>query len=341
MLSERSISGPGRGRERMVEFLRRNGLGYEEDITYSYCLMEGDRVVAAGSLSGPVLKCIAVDPEYRALGLSAQVVSALCQEAARQGHTHLFLFTKPENLPLFQGLGFFLVASCQGAALLENRREGFKGYLAGLAAYRKKGRSGGVVLNANPFTLGHRYLVEWAAGQVDALHLFLVGEDRSEIPAADRETLVRQGVADLANVTVHPGTPYIISAATFPTYFLKAQGEAARVYAHLDLTIFGQGVAPALGLAYRFAGEEPLSPSTALYNQAMLDVLPPLGVEVRILPRLEQGGQPVSASRVRQLWRQGDWKGIEALTPPSTSAYLKTHPWAEAGASAAAKLEGQ
>lgn len=107
---------------------------------------------------------------------------------------------------------------------------------------------------------------------------------------------------------------------------MRTQGEAARAYAQLDLTIFGRGVAPALGITRRFAGEEPLSPSTALYNQAMLEVLPPLGVEAVILPRLELGGQPVSASRVRQLWRQGNWRALEELTPPDTLAYLKAHP---------------
>ncbi|EFA28598.1 ABC transporter, ATP-binding protein, partial [Haemophilus influenzae HK1212] len=38
---------------------------------------------------------------------------------------------------------------------------------------------GSIVMNANPFTLGHRYLIEQALQQCDHLHLFIVGEDAS------------------------------------------------------------------------------------------------------------------------------------------------------------------
>lgn len=326
MLTERVVLGPGRARDQMIEFLRQNDLGYEQDIEYSYCLMDGPRFAAAGSLAGPVLKCIAVDKDYRAMGLSARVVSALCGEAAQRGLLHLFLFTKPENVSLFQDMGFFPIAGCARAALLENKRDGLKSYLESLVPLRGPGTAGAVVLNANPFTLGHRYLVEQAVGHVDRLHLFVVGEDRSLICAHDREALVRQGVKDIPGVVVHGGTPYIISAATFPSYFLKSSDEAARVHARLDLTLFGRSIAPALGIARRFAGMEPLSPSTQLYNQAMLEVLPPLGVQVTVLARLERAGQVISASRVRDLWRQGDLKALRALVPDTTYAYLAAHP---------------
>lgn len=326
MFTERIIWEEGPAREKMIAFLAKNQLGYEQDIEYSYCLMDGDQVAAAGSLAGPVLKCIAVDPTYRSMGLSAQVVSALCQEAAVRGHVRLFLFTKPENQYMFSDMGFYTVGVCPRAALMENRRDGLKKYAAALAPHRKPGSAGAIVLNANPFTLGHLHLVEHAASQVDHLHLFVVSEDKSQVPAKDRLTLVKQGVQHLLNVSVHRGDAYIISAATFPSYFLKATDEPARIHAQLDVTLFGKFIAPALGITRRFAGEEPLSPSTLLYNQAMMETLPPLGVDVTIIPRKEQSGQVISASRVRALWQQGDWEALAPLVPQTTLDYLRAHP---------------
>lgn len=46
------------------------------------------------------------------------------------------------------------------------------------------------MMNANPFTNGHRYLIQQAAAQCDWLHLFLVKEDSSRFPYEDRLDLV-------------------------------------------------------------------------------------------------------------------------------------------------------
>ncbi len=47
------------------------------------------------------------------------------------------------------------------------------------AAFDKNKRIGGIVMNCNPFTLGHKYLVEYAAREMDYLYLFVVEEDLS------------------------------------------------------------------------------------------------------------------------------------------------------------------
>ncbi len=88
-------------------------------------------------------------------------------------------------------------------------------------------------MNANPFTLGHRHLVEQAAAQCDALHLFVVREDASFFPFSARLEMVRAGVAHLPNVVVHEGSQYIISRATFPAYFLKETGKVQQAWSEI------------------------------------------------------------------------------------------------------------
>ena len=120
-------------------------------------------------------------------------------------------------------------------------------------------------MNANPFTNGHRYLIQQAAAQCDWLHLFLVKEDSSRFPYEDRLDLVLKGTADIPRLTVHRGSEYIISRATFPCYFIKEQSVINHCYTEIDLKIFRQYLAPALGVTHRFVGTEPfvaLPPST-------------------------------------------------------------------------------
>ena len=180
---------------------------------------------------------------------------------------------------------------------------------------------GVVVMNCNPFTLGHRYLIEQAAKQVERLFVMVVREDCSLFAYAERKAMVEQGVAHLKNVTVIDGSEYAISQTTFPTYFLKRLDDAADTQMLLDLDLFRRHIAPALGTTVRFVGTEPTDRLTRRYNQLMHDVL----ADVRETARLEKDGNAVSASRVRKAMEQGDMSTIRQLVPPTTLPYIIAH----------------
>ena len=180
---------------------------------------------------------------------------------------------------------------------------------------------GVVVMNCNPFTLGHRYLIEQAAKQVERLFVMVVREDCSLFAYAERKAMVEQGVAHLENVTVIDGSEYAISQATFPTYFLKRLDDAADTQMLLDLDLFRRHIAPALGATVRFVGTEPTDQLTRRYNQLMHEVL----ADVREIARLEKDGNAVSASRVRKAMEQGDMSTIRQLVPSTTLPYIIAH----------------
>lgn len=180
---------------------------------------------------------------------------------------------------------------------------------------------GVVVMNCNPFTLGHHYLIEQAAKQVERLFVMVVREDCSLFAYAERKAMVEQGVAHLKNVTVIDGSEYTISQATFPTYFLKRLDDAADTQILLDLDLFRRHIAPALGATVRFVGTEPTDRLTRRYNQLMHEVL----TDVREISRLEKDGNAVSASRVRKAMEQGDMSTIRQLVPPTTLPYIIAH----------------
>jgi [citrate (pro-3S)-lyase] ligase len=322
---------PFRGKylEELRAFLAANGLKYDDRITYSLCLVEDGTIAAAGSLDGSVLKCIAVSKDFQDEGLAARIVSGLASEAARNGVFHLFLFTKPENASLFGSLGFYRISQTAGALLMENKKNGISAFAASLreqagsmTANKSAGDTGALVMNCNPFTKGHQYLIETAAAQCGLLYVFVVSEDKSAFPAADRFDLVRKGTAHIPNAAVLPTGPYLISHATFPDYFFKDSVDPQSVNALLDVTIFAEHFARPLGIDIRFAGTEPLDPVTDLYNRVMREYLPKYGIEFVEVERLERGGKAVSAGRVRELLAEGKMEEIRELVPPATYTYL-------------------
>ena len=181
--------------------------------------------------------------------------------------------------------------------------------------------TGCIVMNCNPFTLGHRYLIEQAAKQVERLYVMVVKEDCSLFAYTERKAMVEQGVADIENVNVIDGSDYAISRATFPTYFLKRLDDAADTQMLLDLDLFRRHIAPALGATVRFVGTEPTDQLTRRYNQLMHEVLK----DVREINRLEKDGNAVSASRVRKAMEEGDMNTIRQLVPPTTLPYIIAH----------------
>ena len=350
-------------RRQVEDFLGSNGLRLGEVDLYLAVLSEDGAILAGGGLQRDIVKCLAVSAEARSLGLSVPLVSRLISEASERGCTNVKVFTKPENRALFESLGFKLLAEAPKAILLENGRglADYCQYLRGHAA------SGVLIMNANPFTLGHRYLVEQAAlalgpstgsgtervsvgepveGVSDGepveppkLTIIPVKEDASRFPYTERLAMLRAGCDGLADVV--EGSDYQISAATFPTYFLKDLSDAAETQMRLDIDLFGRHIAPALGARARFVGTEPSDPLTARYNALMKELLPKYGVQLVEIPRLTLAGAsagsasrkcslpvpelaegPVTATEVRALLDEGRFKEASALTPASTWPYL-------------------
>jgi len=309
--------------EKVKSFLRMNGLDYDPAVGYTVALMEDDEIIATASLDGGTVKCVAVSPMHQGEGLTANLMTEIRQEAFSRGIQHLMLFTKPGNLMMFREFGFHPVMRTESVLLMENKRNGLDDFLKGLERPAgNEGIVGCIVANCNPFTLGHRYLMETAAKQVDTLHVFILSESKSMFSPDTRMALAKAGCLDLENVYFHPTGPYMVSSATFPTYFIKDKARAGDIHCGLDVKLFGEKIAPALNITKRFVGTEPNCVVTNAYNTQMKKHLPGYGIEVIEIPRREIGGEAISASRVRALVEKGDFEAIRQLVPEGTYEYL-------------------
>lgn len=305
------------------ELMEKAGLTVSELAERTVLVFDGEELIAAGSRDGCVLKYLAVADTHRGEDLTSVVLSELRKDAFSDGHSHLFLYTKPENQYTFESLFFYPVVKSGSVLVMENRRDGLEKFLAALPRTSQSEVVGAAVMNCNPFTLGHKYLIERAADECDRVFIFVLSEDKSEFSAADRLEMVKRGTEHLENVTVLPTGPYLISSSTFPTYFLKDRERAKGAACEIDIEIFAQYLAPRLNITRRYVGTEPFSPLTAEYNKALKEKLTPRGVEVHEIERREHNGAPISASAVREMIRSGATEGLSELVPKATLEYLR------------------
>ena len=318
-----TLQGPKR--EKWQAFLAQAGLEPDSQLQSTVLIWEDDQLIATGSRQDNLLKCIAVDDAHQGEGLTGTLLTHLRQDAFCSGHRHLFLYTKPKNKWMFSSLFFYPIAETRDVLLMENEKSGIRDFLAQLPVAAATGTIGAAVMNCNPFTRGHRYLIETAAKECDHLYIFVLSEDKSEFSAKDRMQMVKLGTADLPNVTVLPTGPYLISSATFPTYFLKDREQAETVHCLLDIEIFCKYYAPKFGITRRYVGTEPLSPMTNQYNEALQTQLPQKGIELHQIQRLEQDRTPVSASAVRAAIKAGNFDALKEMVPTTTYEYLKSN----------------
>jgi [citrate (pro-3S)-lyase] ligase len=319
-----------RGAAEVKELLRASGLDAEADIQVFVVARNRHRIVACAGLAEDVVKCVTIAAEHRGSSLALKLMNEIHYMAMKRGQSHLFLYTKPGKVTLFEGCGFHKLVEVPGnACLMENTPVGIKDYCDSLKAFRQPGqRSGCVVLNANPFTLGHLHLVRQALRECDWLHVFVVAEDASAISYADRLDLVRAGLDGIERLTVHGGSRYLISKATFPSYFIKDACVVEACSTAIDLLMFRRYIAPALGITHRFIGNEPFCRLTRKYNEDMFEWLENISeegkpVHVVEIPRLEVAGRAVSAGEVRRLLAKGDFVTMASLVPSTTLACLR------------------
>lgn len=333
-----------RQRRRIEQFLGDNGLRLD-DVDYYAVLVDEttDEIVAGGGLKEGVIKCVAVADGHKGEAVANQIVSHLIAHANVDGHQCVKLFTKPQNRQMFESMSFRLLAEAPKAILMETGIGGIKRYSEELESEKGKVKSeksngklhhlnpstpqpimpqrGIIIMNCNPFTLGHRYLIEQAAQQVETLYILVVREDCSMFGYDERKAMIVRGVAHINNVVVCDGSEYSISATTFPTYFLKSLSDASDTQMTLDIDLYRRYIAPALGATVRFVGTEPDDPLTRRYNELMKSMLP----DVREVARLQQSGVAVSASRVRKAIVENHLALAARLVPPTTVPYIVAH----------------
>ena len=332
-----------RAQEQVDRLLQAEGIRRDANLDYT-CAMYDDEmnIIATGSCFENTLRCMAVSSAHQGEGLMNEIVTHLIGHEFECGRSHLFLYTKCDSAKFFGDLGFAEIVRIEDRIVfMENKRTGFAEYLQKLQRETESALGAGstaspaatsaaIVMNANPFTLGHLYLVEKACRENDVVHLFMVSEDASLVPFAVRKRLIMEGTAHLPNIVYHESGPYVISSATFPSYFQKDETAVIESHAWLDLQVFVK-IAKALGIQTRYVGEEPTSLVTGIYNRIMQEELPKAGLNCVIVPRktveaaagiptsgTSSAGAPISASTVRQLLKAGDFDGLRALVPEST-----------------------
>lgn len=306
-----------------VGFLNQANIRHEDNVEFVYGVFEGDQLIATGSIYQNILKCIAVCKDFTGGATLSQLISHLMSEVLDRGFKACYVYTKPDTTQSFEYLGFKEIGRVDGELVfLEKAINGFDSYLESIQQYRHEdGVSAAIVMNANPFTKGHQYLVESAAAAVDYVFVFVLSEDASAFPAAVRKQLVMAGVSHLDNVTVLDTGSYMVSSQTFPSYFLKESSDVTRIQAELDASIFKNRIAKTMNIRVRFVGEEPFSEATNIYNTALKTVLEP-EVQLRIIPRKQEGDVVISATRVREHLYLNDLEFVKELVPTTTYDYL-------------------
>ena len=307
------------------ELLSSYNLNYDDD--YDTLLGVHDvngRLVATGARSGYILKMIAVACDCQSTDLYSEILTALVDDGYKAGHESFFVFTKPEFYSAFTALNFHMLSITSKVVLLEYGR-GIKSYLNRHKSKVRSGENGAVIVNCNPFTRGHQYLIECASEQCEHLYVFVVEEDSSTFPYSVRMRLVQQGTEHLSNVTVLPTGNYAVSRGTFPSYFISQDVDIITHQIETDLNIFAKHIAPFFNIKTRFAGTEPYCSITGRYNEGMEEILPANGISFEEIQRAELNEDDfISASKVRKLISEEKIEEAGRYLPEITYKYIQS-----------------
>lgn len=317
----------------ILKLLEKSQIRLDDAIECTFGYFEEGKLIGTASIQDNVIKSIAIDETSRGSNALARMLSDIMNDIYEKGYKNIFIFTKPEAVNSFSNIGFYEVdrveitteSITEAIVLMERNPEGLKAYLKLLSNFKVSSETNGaIIMNANPFTLGHQFLIETAAKACDFLYIFVVRAEHSTFPYEVRYDLISQGTAHLSNVYVISGGDYIISSATFPNYFLKTKSLATELQAALDVKIFADYIAKALNIKKRFVGTEPYCETTNSYNEKLKELLPKYDLELVEIQRIETLKGAISASLVRKMILTDDYETLKMLVPKTTMDYFKT-----------------
>lgn len=304
-------------KEEYIKFIEEAGLHFD-GCKEAYAIRENGKIVATAAYDGNILKLFAVDKNRRDEGFIPTLVTYIKDILFKKGIKQTFIYTKPEYESVFTSMFYTALAKTDKIILLT---DDISDYYNWIDSIKELGTfTTAVVMNANPFTKGHRYLMDVVQREVTNIIVFVVEEDSSYFSFKDRLRMVQKGLENIW-LEVVPGGKYIISKTSFPSYFLKTSDDVSKEYAKLDADLFVGKIAKDLGIKIRYVGEEPEDELTNSYNKALIDRSKDSNLEIRVVKRLEVDGKPVSASFVRD--NIDDFEKIKGYLPETTIEILE------------------
>ena len=313
-------------KQKIVDFLAKYNLNYEQNIDQTIYLEDGDKVVATVSASKYIIKCLAADPAYRSENYAATLVSEMIKRLHMQGIYYYQVFTKAEYRVIFESLGFKSLLDTEKVSVLEGGDGDIQTEIKKMQTQIKYGFGikfpaenydvACIVINGNPFTNGHLQLVEYASKRHEFVLVFVLEEEGSEFSFKERFSMAYLATKPCRNVMVLPSSRYVVSKATFPSYFLKSVDESTQEYATYDAMIFTKYFMPQLSIVKRYVGTETVD-YMSVYNQTLSKVL---GDKLEIVPRFEENGQVISARAVRKMLDEGKFEEAMQYIPRTNHA---------------------
>lgn len=305
----------------LEEFLLDKEVIYE-DVDASYVIRDAGEIIATVSIKKNLIKFFYIDKAYQGEGLAIELINSALEDIISKGYRTYFVFTKAKNENIFTSLSMDTIEKTEDVVLLEG---GFFKYADWIQNIRKdldKDEYNAIVMNANPLTLGHEYLVDKALENDKDLIIFVLEEDASYFSTKDRYEIVKNHYHNNDRVHVYKSGPYIISRATFPTYFLKKDTDKLKVYTELDAKIFAKRIAKDLNIKKRYFGTEPIDKVTEKYNEMMKKILFEYGVESEFIERKKINDEYISASKLRD-GIETDFESIKKYLSQDVYEYLK------------------
>jgi len=303
-------------------FLNSLDLEFVDDIDYCLYAIDNNQVIGTISVSEDIIKYFAVSPNYQGENIAGKLISEMINYLYHKGIYTYKAYTKPKNKKIFESLNFREIITTDEVCLLESKNSNIEDQLYKLKAEYNIDSDdvGSIVMNCNPFTLGHQYLIKEASSRHKLVIVFILEEDKSFFSFQERINLVRAGTKDIKNVKVIPSTKYLVSSLTFPTYFLKKDVDQVLEQAKCDALIFNKYFMKVFNIKKRYLGTE-TDLVTNKYNQVLKTVLKD---KVEVIERIKEGSENISASRVRELLKTKNFDEIKKLVPITTLRYLKS-----------------
>lgn len=304
----------------VTNFLNEYDLDYELDIDYSILVYYHEKLIATSSLSNNVMKCFLVATDFIGQNVTNLMFSHLVNVLMQKGISHYFVFTTPRNETVFKSFNMKVLVKTMNTVLLEGG-DTIHNVLGNLKKEYNINdhKKSCVIINANPMTLGHMYLIETAAKESEEVLVFVVSEDLSSFPFSDRLEIIKEACKSLSNVTVLPTLSYLVSKITFPKYFLKEDQLIQDEQTLVDVMIYKEYYTKIFNIKKRYLGEEPLSYNTSKYNKVLSDYL---NGGIKIIERKKSGSKVISASLVRKLIKANKISQIKKYVPKATYDYL-------------------